>query len=128
MDVLLARIFGIVLIVAYGGVLLNLKFYKSLWTDIPRQPLILFLSGFIALVLGLVVLQVHNVWAFDWRGLITLIGWLLVLNGAWRLLLPQSALAIAEKFAQGNDTMVYAVSGVMFAIGVYLTLVGFAII
>lgn len=125
MDILLARVFGIVLMVAYGSVLLNLPFYKRLWADIPRQPLVLFMSGFIALVLGVLVLQVHNAWTFDWRGLITLLGWLLVLNGAWRLLLPQHALAFAEKISQNNDGLVYAISGVMFAIGAYLAYVGF---
>lgn len=128
MDVLLARIFGIVLIVAYGGVLLNLVYYKRLWSEIPRCPLVLFLSGFIALVLGLITLQLHNVWTFDWRGLITLLGWVLVINGAWRLLFPEKALALVEKFANGSNGTVYAISGLMFAIGAYLTLVGFGIV
>lgn len=128
MDLLLARVFGIVLMVAYAGVLINLKFYKRLWTDIPRQPLVLFLSGFIALILGVLTLQVHHIWTFDWRGLITLLGWLLVFNGAWRLLLPESAVAFAEKISHDNDGAVYAISGIMFAIGTYLALVGFGII
>jgi hypothetical protein len=128
MDIshLLARLFGIVLIVVYGGLLLNQKFYKRVWNDVFEQPLILFLSGFMALILGLIVTQVHNVWTLDWRVLMTLLGWMLVFQGVIRILFPEFVLKMAKRLLSSNRFLFIQIASIMMIlIGSYLTLKGF---
>lgn len=128
MDIshLLARLFGIVLVVTYGGLLINRKFYTSIWQNLLQQPLLLFISGFMALVLGLIVIQVHSIWALDWRGLITFLGWLMVFQGIMRLVFPETVLKIIKKIIDNqNFLFIHIVSVIMFLIGLYLTYVGF---
>jgi hypothetical protein len=126
MDIshLLARLFGVMMIVLFGGILLNQKFYSRLWQDISHHPFSLLISGFITLLLGLIVLQVHHIWVADWRGLITLLGWFFVLTGAVRILLPEMVLKIGQKIIK-QPLAIISTASVMFLIGLYLTYMGF---
>lgn len=45
-------------------------------------------SGYIALVLGLATVLLHNIWVADWRVVITVFGWLSLLKGVVRLGFP----------------------------------------
>lgn len=47
------------------------------------------LSGYIALLLGLATVILHNVWVADWRVVITLFGWLSLAKGIVRLGFPE---------------------------------------
>ena len=38
---------------------------------------------------GIAILIVHSVWRLDWRVLITIVGWLLTVGGAIRVLAPR---------------------------------------
>ncbi len=122
---LIARIMGIMMIVLYGGVLLNQKFYQGLWHDIAKHPISLLLSGFISLLVGLLIIQVHSVWTTDWRVLITLLGWLLILSGIARILVPHSVLRLSRKVFELGPNFINGTSGVMLLLGLYLTYKGF---
>lgn len=121
---MLARIFGVVMVVIYGGLLLNQRYYHRIWQDLQKQPLLLFISGFIALILGLIVIHVHSVWSLDWRGIITFLGWLMIFNGVMRIVCPEIVLKIAEKVAK-NQLIINITSTIMFLIGLYISFVGF---
>ena len=47
------------------------------------------LSALLALTAGLAIVNSHNIWSVDWRGLITLTGWFLTVVGAVRLVMPR---------------------------------------
>ena len=32
-------------------------------------------TGYITLLLGLVTILLHNVWAYDWKVIVTILGW-----------------------------------------------------
>lgn len=125
-SILLARVFGITMIVIYLGVLLNQKIYHRFWQNLQQQPVVLFLTGFIALVAGLLVIQVHNIWIADWKCIITILGWLMILSGALRILFPEIALKMVSKVFGGKNHMwPNILSGLMLIIGIYLTFEGF---
>lgn len=124
MDIshVLARLFGIMMIVLFGGILINRKYYRHLWQDLSTHPFSLLISGFITLLLGLIVLQMHNLWVADWRSLITLLGWLFVVSGAVRLLLPEMVIKIGQKVTQ---EIILGIASVLLLIGLFLTYMGF---
>lgn len=123
---MLARIFGIILIVLYSGVLLNQQLYKDIWEDVLKRPIILIFSGFINLLLGLLVVQSHSIWTFDWRGLVTLLGWLLIVSGVLRLLFPEHVLRFSRQLMERYPMFLRYSAIVFLLIGVYLTIMGFA--
>ncbi len=50
---------------------------------------LIYLSGLLALPVGTAIVLAHNVWAPDWRAIITVLGWLAVIGGAVRIVFPQ---------------------------------------
>lgn len=121
---LLARVMGLVFLVTYSGVLINYQYYRRTWREIAKQPLILFLSGFIALLLGLLIIQVHNIWRADWRALVTFLGWLMFAQGIFRIVFPETVLRITQSVIE-KKTFLIASCAVMLLIGIYLVFKGF---
>ena len=57
---------------------------------------------------GVAVLLNHNVWAADWRVLITLFGWLAAIGGAQRIIWPQATEAALRWFLTNPTSLVVA--------------------
>ena len=49
---------------------------------------------------GLAIVLTHNIWAADWRVLITLFGWLNVIGGALRLFAPPLLMKTGTRHAE----------------------------
>jgi len=47
-------------------------------------------SGYIALVIGLATVILHNVWVADWRVAITIFGWISLIKGIVRIGFPEA--------------------------------------
>lgn len=123
-SIFLARAIGVTALILYLAVLLNLPHYYKISRQIKDQPLILMLSGFVALILGLLVVLAHPLWSMDYRGLITLLGWFMIIQGTLRLAAPTFVLRMAEKM-MGNKTFLVVGSVIMTLIGAFLTYKGF---
>jgi hypothetical protein len=121
---LLARVIGISWLILFAAMFINREFYKRVWQDVISHPASLIISGLLILVCGLLIINVHPHWTLDWRGLITLTGWMLTVGGAARLIAPKQVLRMAEKM-QKNSIPVYILSGFMLLVGLCLTWVGF---
>ena len=87
----LARLLGPVLVALGLGVLLN---RSAVQAEFLGNEALIFLSGVLSLIGGIAILLVHNVWASDWRVIITVIGWLAVVSGLVRILAPHVVGAI----------------------------------
>lgn len=123
---LLARLFGIVFIIFYGGILLNFNFYKYLWRDFPKQPFFLLISGFMALVSGSLVVLFHPEWTPNWESLITLLGWIMIIQGIIRIVFPEHVLKFIENLSNDKGSKFLVIgSFVMLLLGLYLTLMSY---
>jgi hypothetical protein len=120
----LAQLFGIIMTILYGGVLLNQKYYRRLWDNLHHEPLGVLLSGFIPLLLGVLIVQLHNVWSMDWKGLITLLGWIMGINGAFRILFPNTVIKASHSLSKYLP-MVNISAAILCLIGIYLIYMGF---
>ena len=109
---LIASIIGPIIAVSIGAEALSMQ----IWTGIdPRH---VFLNGMILFSAGIVIVRFHPRWTRDWRSLVTAVGWLLMLAGVWRMLVPNAPQAEATWGA-------YAMMAVFVAIGLFLTVKGY---
>jgi hypothetical protein len=84
----LARFWGIILVVLSGSMLINAKFYVRLVKGFQDES-VRFLYFYLVLVIGAVnVSFFFNQWAWNLRGIITLLGWGSLLKGSFGILLP----------------------------------------
>lgn len=72
-----------------------------------------FLNGTLLFVAGLSIIQVHNHWR-SWLVLVTLTGWVCILGGIYRMLVPEAPQA-------SQNTTTYIGLGILFAMGTFLT-------
>ncbi len=87
---------------------------------------LIFMSGVITLPVGLAIVATHNVWAADWRALITLIGWIAVIAGTARLALPAAMKKFGETMLE-KPVMIAAPGALMAVMGGYLSWQGYLV-
>ncbi|OGG45396.1 hypothetical protein A2673_01245 [Candidatus Kaiserbacteria bacterium RIFCSPHIGHO2_01_FULL_50_13] len=123
-SLFLAKVLGLYLIIIIPAVVINRKHLHAFVDELTRSIALSYVLGFFALVVGLLVVLTHNVWTFDWRGLITVLGWLAIAKGIMRLYVPEIAMNIAKKF---TTTAIVWWCAPFFVIGLYLIYVGFGL-
>ncbi|HSP49095.1 MAG TPA: hypothetical protein VLN61_02715 [Pseudolabrys sp.] len=101
------------------GMLVNQATYREAAQFVGGLPFIYF-SGILALVTGLYILNVHNVWAPDWRSAVTAVGWLLTCVGAFRIVAPQFSSFVASAIIANGGFFIGA-GIVLLGIGGFIT-------
>jgi len=85
----LAKLIGPVCIVGGLGMLFNTTTYRAMFESALHDHMLIYLSGVIALTIGLAIVVLHNDWKWHWPVIVTVFGWLAVLGGVVRMLVPQ---------------------------------------
>lgn len=107
-SIQLSGIMGPVLIALSVSEYLNFKIWQSV------NPVVVYLNGLVLFILGLVAVQRHNIWNSDWTLIITIISWLCLMLGLFRMFFP--------KFKQlGRNWISNAILIVLFILGCFLT-------
>ncbi len=121
---IMARIIGPLLIVLAVGVFLNMEFYRSLATEFSKSASLRYFGGFVALLLGLIMLQLHNKWEARWHVLITILGWITAIKGALLILFPGLIAGLWSPYAAAPVVLTISLA-ISCAIGVFLTIKGY---
>src|ERR1043165_9006448 len=87
-SIFLAKLIGPVCLVIGLALLIDRAAFRTLANEFLASPALMFLSGVITMPAGLAIVLTHNVWAGDWRILITILGWLALLRGPHGLPAP----------------------------------------
>jgi len=79
---------------------------------------VVYLNGLVVFVAGLSLVRFHNVWVLGWPLLITLMGWILLAAGMFRMALPEAQQATATPAT-------YVMLGAITLVGIVLTIAGY---
>ena len=123
-SVLLAKLVGPMMLVLGLFVTFNPERIRRIGREFLDSDALIFMSGVITLPVGLAIVVTHNVWAADWRALITLIGWIAVIAGTARLALPDAMKTVGEAMLE-KPLMIAAPGALMAIIGGYLSWQGY---
>jgi hypothetical protein len=124
-SIFLAKLLGPILLVAGIALLVNRKELDALAQELLRSRVLFFLLGLIDLAVGLAIVLTHNVWVADWRLVITLLGWLLMVRGAVRMLIPDQIKPLGTKLLR-NPNVVTGSLAVPIVLGLVLSYFGYA--
>lgn len=120
MTELLLKVIGLYFLIYSASIILNKDRYKQLMKEFLGQSAFpSFLVGFLALIIGLLILVPHNTWSTLPEIIVSLYGLLALLKGVFLLLFPAKMEKLAE--ACCNDTYLNLVGPVMLLIGLYIT-------
>jgi hypothetical protein len=121
----IARLLGPVLAVIGIGMLANGTVYRVMAVQFLATYPFIYLTGILALLAGLAVLNAHNVWTRDWRSLITALGWIFTAAGTFRILAPQFVAYVGQGILVHGAFFVGA-GIVLLALGGFITFKGYA--
>lgn len=124
-SIFIARLIGPVMIVVGLSVLLDRQRFHSMAEEFLASRALMFLGGMMVMLGGLAIVLTHNVWTSDWRVIVTLFGWLLVISGAIRIIEPPFLYAGARALL-GHPIMPIFTGGTWLAIGAVFCLLGYS--
>lgn len=81
LSVYLARAWGLGSVLTCVGLLLNQTSFISMMEHLQADSISILIAGILALGIGVSQVAVFNTWAADYRGLISLFGWVSLLKG-----------------------------------------------
>ena len=120
----IARLVGPVMAAVGIGMLVNQATYREMAAQFVGGLPFIYFSGILALVAGLYILNVHNVWAPDWRSAVTAVGWFLTCVGAFRIVAPQFSSFVASAIVANGGFFIGA-GIVLLGIGAFITFKGY---
>jgi hypothetical protein len=123
-STLIARILGPVLVVIGIGLLLQAESFGVIVGDFVQNGALIYLSGLIALSIGLAILNVHHVWVWGWPVVITIFGWLATIGGIFRILATSLVQRMGEAFI-ANPRWLIAGGAATLVLGGFLTVMGY---
>ena len=123
-SIFLARLLGPLLLLPGVGLLVNPRAFRTMASEVVGSITLVYLFGLFDFAAGLAIVLVHNVWTVNWRLLITLIGWLLLIRGAARILITDTLMDYAKTIIRKKQ--LYPVSGgVLVILGLVLCYFGY---
>jgi hypothetical protein len=124
-SIYLAKLIGPVFAAMGIGMLLNAAVYRILAEQFLASYALIYLAGLLTLTAGIALVLAHNVWAGDWRLIITVLGWLGVIGGAFRTVWPQEVVAIGSAVISHGEA--FMIGGfVVLVLGGVLSYFGYA--
>ncbi len=121
-SIFLARLFGIYLLVMAADFLFRRHEIEKAVKDFASSRGLLMFSGSNSLFVGLIVILTHPIYEPSWRGIITLLGYLLIVRGIIRVAFPSYIQKKLVSFFRRGYWVVFAI---LFVLGLYLTYSGF---
>lgn len=118
-----AQVIGLWLFLVALGMIVHQARFKRITMDTLNNGELMTFSGMCALGLGLLIVISHNIWVAAWPVVVTLFGWVLILQGLMRLFWPEAFAKKVKEALAGNGYTV--ISWIWLLIGVYLIWAGF---
>jgi len=101
-SVLIAKIISVIYLSFGVGLIFNTSFYKKGIEKLLDSAGFTILAGMIAVIIGIVIIEFHNIWGKNWTIVITIIGWIALIKGILLLAFPKSMVFFQPMFQSEN--------------------------
>ena len=124
----IARLMGPVLLLIGIGMIMGMltegEGYSSLMKEFIGSRALIFITGALALVAGLAVVNAHNLWVPEWRVIVTILGWLLIVRGIMNLVFPATVQTLGDRMI-ASHAGVLAGAAFTIVLGAILSIMGY---
>ena len=123
-SIIIAKILGPTLLLMGVTYLIDPKALLAIGKEFIESRALLMISGLLAFLPGVAIVNFHNLWGFQWPVLITLFGWIMVLAGIARIGFFEQSRALGQKMF--NNVLLIRISMIlMLILGVFLSFKGY---
>jgi uncharacterized protein YjeT (DUF2065 family) len=117
------RFFGLYLLIMGILLITRSNHMRAVVHEFIKSPALITFAGSLSLILGLLIVLLHNTWEWSWRVIVTLLAYLTIIQGLIRLFHPEFLKKIAHHL---DKVQILRVIGlVMAVIGVFLLICTF---
>ena len=120
-SIYIGRIFGTFLFFSSLAFLLDSTHYRKVVKEVLSKPAFVAITGFLAFLVGLIMVIFHNVWNQGWETVITIVSWLVLLSGAFRLFFPKTVVDMGKHLQDTSLLWCYWIGLVIGAYMMYMT-------
>jgi len=124
----IARLMGPVMLIIgigmIGGMLTEGDAYSSVMKEFIGSRALIFITGTLALVAGVAVVNAHNLWVPDWRVIVTVLGWLLIVRGVSNLVFPGTVQTLGDRMIASHGGIL-AGAAITIVLGAILCIMGY---
>lgn len=115
----LATVLGWYLVIVSLLLLLRRDIVITALRELMQQRAVMLVVGIITLIIGLLMVISHNVWIMGWPVLVTIIAWLVLIGGLFRLFCPDTVYKIWGRIITNSEKLI--ICGVVsLVIGLFL--------
>jgi uncharacterized protein YjeT (DUF2065 family) len=93
-DASIFQIMGLVYLAIGAGMLISPGFYSIMIKKMIENEAVLFVTGLLVAVIGLILVSYHNIWNGGWTIVITIFGWLALLKGLMLVVIPERSVKL----------------------------------
>lgn len=123
-SLFLAKFWGWYLIIFFAILSFKPSRIKEIMNFAKDQKFAI-LASFLAIIVGLINILLHNIWEANWTLIITLLGWIALTKGLVIFVFPQKFIQKLEFF---NIKLIQVVYILLFLCGLYLLNMGYEFI
>lgn len=105
MNIILAKVMGIIITVVALSLLVNKKGVPMMIMESSNSQGLWWLYGFIALIIGALVIAFNNVWHSGLPLVVTICGWLALFKGIFILVFPNYSASFYKKTCRSSAVL-----------------------
>jgi hypothetical protein len=120
---LIARMASVIYLSASLGAFFSSDYYRKIADDLFSNSALIYVTGFITLIIGFLIVTYHNRWAKSWMVLITILGWLAMVKGICLIAFPQFVRTLSERLLTDSGAKIFPYAAL--CLGLLFTYFGF---
>lgn len=125
LSIFLGKFLGVYLLALFLLLIFRKDETNAVIKKITDDSGLLAVTGMINLLIGIAVVVVHTIFVSDWRVLITLLGYFMILRGVMRIAFQKNAKDLLKKMVKGTNGVV--TMAIMLIVGLVLVYYGFGL-
>jgi hypothetical protein len=114
---IIEQVLGLYLLIMAIIIAARTGYYRNVVKDLVANKALVLVSASFTLVIGLIMIVIHNLWLVRFDLLVTIIAWLIVIKAILWLAFPEFMANLIKKFTK---TGMYIAAGIQALIGILL--------
>ncbi len=102
-SIILGKMLGVIFLGVGIGVFINARLYMGMVNELKNTVALRYLGGVIAMILGAMVISVHNIWELSWVVVITIVGWLMLIKGIAYVVFPSAMARLLDMYSKNKS-------------------------
>jgi hypothetical protein len=89
------------------GAVFSKDLYRRVLDDTFKNAALAYFMGFTAVIIGLLIVNYHNTWAWNWTVLVTILGWLALVKGILIIAFPRFVESYSKLILAGRGLQLF---------------------